>query len=164
VSASQQNNAAIQQANEQNRIAKENRIRKQTAEDYKILQIRKQKLSDIAVVEMEGKQARATAFTQAETIGGASVNRLMQDFFREEGRYKSQVLNNLESEAFSAQLNKEAYALNQEAQSKPVPHSNFLPTFAASSIAFAGDYYDWKTQQTQLEVAKRKSSYYGWNL
>ena len=38
--ASKQNRAAIYQANEQNRIARENAIRKQTSEDYKILQIR----------------------------------------------------------------------------------------------------------------------------
>ena len=88
----------------------------------------------------------------------------MMDFFRQEGEYKSQVLNNLDKEVFIAQQNKEAYALNQQAQSKPIPHSNFLPSFAASSIAFAGNYYDWKADQTELEVAKRKSSYYGWGL
>jgi len=164
MSARKENRAAQQQAIRQNQIAKYNRIRKQTSEDFKILQIRKSKLAKIHEVKLEGKKARAKAFTQAEMVSGVSVDRLMQDFFREEGRYKSTVLDNLDKEVFMAQQNKEAYALNQEAQSKFVPHNNFLPSFAAASIAFTGDYYDWKGQKEQLEVAKRKSSYYGWNL
>ena len=164
VQARQEQRAATRQANEQNRIAKENRIRKQTAEDYRILQIRKRELGKVAEVQKRGRIARAQALARAETISGVSVNRLVEDFFRQEGEYRSQVLNNLDAEVFAAQQNKEAYALNQQAQSKPIPHSNFLPSFAASSIAFAGNYYDWKADQTALEVAKRKSSYYGWGL
>ena len=163
VAARQQNRAAIYQAQEQNRIARENAIRKQTTEDFRTLQIRKNALGKIEQVEIEGRQARARAAAQAEMVGGVSVNRLMQDFFREEGRYKSVVLDNLDKEVFMAQQNKEAYAINQAAQSKPIPHSNWLPTFAASAIAFGGDYYDWKAQQSQLAVAKKKSAYYGWS-
>ena len=164
VAARRENRAAQAQAIEQNRIAKLNRIRKQTSEDYKILQIRKRELTKIAEVKKRGRIARAQAAARAEDVAGVSVDRLMMDFFRQEGEYKSQVLNNLDKEDFIAQQNKEAYALNQQAQSKPIPHSNFLPSFAASSIAFAGNYYDWKADQTELEVAKRKSSYYGWGL
>jgi len=164
MSSRQQNRAAINQANEQNRIAKLNRVRKQTSEDFKILQIRKRELTKIGEVKKRGRIARAQALARAETVGGVSVDRLIHNFFRQEGEYKSQVLNNLDAEVFAAQQNKEAYRLNQEAQSKAIPHDNFLPTFAASATAFAGNYFDWKTDQTALEVAKRKSSYYGWNL
>jgi len=164
VSARRENRAAIYQAQEQNRIAKLNRIRKQTSEDFKVLQIRKRELTKIGEVKKKARIARAQAEARAETVGGVSVDRMMQDFFMQEGEYKSHVLNNLDAEVFAAQQNKEAYRLNQEAQSKPIPHDNFLPTFAASATAFAGNYFDWKTDQTALEVAKRKSSYYGWNL
>ena len=160
--ARQENRAAIRQANEQNRIAKENRIRKQTAEDYRILQIRKRELGKVAEVQKRGRIARAQALARAETISGVSVNRLVEDFFRQEGEYRSQVLNNLDAEVFAAQQNKEAYALNQEAQSKSIPHNNFLPTFAASATAFAGNYFDWKTDQEILNQSKKKASYYGW--
>ncbi len=162
VQARQQNNAAIQQANEQNRIAKENRIRKQTAEDYRILQIRKRDLSKIAEVQKRAKIARAEAAAKTEMISGVSVDRLMMDFFRQEGEYKSQVLNNLDAEVFAAQQNKEAYRLNQEAQQRRIPHNNFMPTFAASATAFAGNYFDWKADQEIINQTKRKASYYGW--
>ena len=162
MSARQENRAAIQQANEQNRIARENRIRKQTAEDYKILQIRKRELTKIAEVKKRGRIARAQAAARAETVSGVSVDRLMQDFFRQEGEYKSQVLNNLQAEVFNAQQNKEAYRLNQEAQQRRIPSNNIMPSFAASAVAFGGNYFDWKTDQEIKNQTKRKASYYGW--
>ena len=162
VQARQEQRAATRQANEQNRIAKENRIRKQTAEDYRILQIRKRELGKVAEVQKRGRIARAQALARAETISGVSVNRLVEDFFRQEGEYKSQVLNNLQAEVFNAQQNKEAYRLNQEAQQRRIPSSNIMPSFAASAVAFGGSYFDWKAEQQEKELAKKKANYYGY--
>ena len=99
---------------------------------------------------------------RAETISGVSVNRLVEDFFRQEGEYKSQVLNNLQAEVFNAQQNKEAYRLNQEAQQRRIPSNNIMPSFAASAVAFGGSYFDWKAEQQEKELAKKKANYYGY--
>ena len=160
MAATRQNNAAQEQAIRQNAIAKNNRIRKQTDEDYKILQIRKRELAKAEEVSRRGRIARSEVSASAETVSGVSVDRLVMDFFRQEGVHKNQILNNLDAEVFAAQRNKEAYRINQEAQTKAIPHSNFLPTFAGAAVSFAGDYYDWKTDTAALTKAKKKSNYY----
>jgi hypothetical protein len=152
--------AAITQANEQNRIAKVNRIRKETDEDYQLLQKRKSLLIKADAVNRRGRIARSQALASAESVRGVSVDRMVMDFFRQEGVHKSQILNNLDAEVFASQRNKEAYRLNQEAQSKPIPDSSFLPSFAGAAVSFAGDYYDWQTDTAALSKAKKKKNYY----
>ena len=160
MAANKQNRAAIAQANEQNRIALLNRQRKETDEDYQLLQKRKSLLIKADAVNRRARIARSQVRAAAESIRGVSVERAVADFFRQEGVHKSQILNNLDAEVFASQRNKEAYKLNQEAQSKPIPHNNFLPTFAGAAVSFAGDYYDWQTDNAGLNKAKKKANYY----
>ena len=159
--ANKANKAARAQAIEQNRIAKVNRQRMETDEDYQLLQKRKSLLIKADAVNRRGRIARAQAVASAEAVSGVSVDRMVQDFFRQEGVHKSQILNNLDAEVFAAQRNKEGYKINQEARSKAIPDNSFLPTFAGAAISFAGDFYDWKTDTAALSKAKKKANYYG---
>jgi len=158
-SMKQQKNAK-QQAQLQNWRAKKNRILKETAENFKIRQKRKEAMSKSYAMHEKGRQARSTAFTASEGMGGGVINKLVNNYFRQEGMYKSKVLSNLQAEAFQSQRAKEAYRLGQEYQSKDIPDVQFLPTFASASLNYASDYYDWKAGETAKKQAKDQSDYY----
>ena len=156
----QQQKRAKQQAQLQNWRAEKNRILKETAENFKIRQKRKESMNKAFAMHEKGRRARSKVFTQAEGMTGGAVNKVINDYFRQEGRYKNKVLNNLQAEAFQSMRAKEAYRLNQDFQSKFIPDVQFVPTFASSALNYAGDYYDWKSDEEIKLQRKRQAKYY----
>ena len=158
--AQRENRSARHASVLQNQRARQNRILKSTAEDFKIRQKQKEAHAKMYAMKIKGRKARATAITSAERITGGSVNALLMDYFRQEGEYTSRVESNLNAEAFQSQRAKEAYRLGQEYQSKDIPHVEIIPTFASSAMNYAGDYYDWKTGQEIKLQQKRQAEFY----
>ena len=158
--AQQANRSARHAAVLQNQRARENRILKATAEDYKIRQKRKESMAKAYAMVRKGREARSTAFTASESMGGGVINKLINNYFRQEGEYKNKVLSNLKAEAFQSQRAKEAYRLGQEYQSKDIPPVEIVPTFAAGAINFSGDYFDWRASEEEKLRAKRQANFY----
>ena len=159
--AQQENRSARHAAVLQNQRARENRILKATAEDYKIRQKRKESMAKAYAMVRKGREARSTAFTASESMGGGVINKLINNYFRQEGEYKNKVLSNLKAEAFQSQRAKEAYRLGQEYNSKAIPPVDTLPSFAASSLNYASDYYAWRESEEQKKALKEQMETYG---
>jgi hypothetical protein len=143
-----------EQAMMQNERAKQNRILKSTAEDYKLRQTRKVSMSKAYAMNIKGREARSTAFTASENMGGGVIDKLINNYFRQEGEYKSKVLANLEAEAFQSLQAKKAYRLGQEYNSKSIPPVDTLPNFASASLNYASDYYTWRESEERKKALK----------
>lgn len=156
----QENKALIDQQNQQNRIAKANAIRLMAQEDLRIRQEKEEALDKQAQVESDRRKAQARAEVEAGEggVSGVSVDRLMMDFLRQEGEYKSSVLNNLQYEIAQSKENKRAISMGQEANSTYVNRSVLLPTFANAGLRFAGDYLSYRTKQLEKDKINEKAS------
>lgn len=153
-SMQEQKNKKAQQIR-QNAIAKQNRINKETAENFRIRQKRHEVMAKGFEGAIEGKEQRATAVASAESVQGASVDKLMNDFLRQEGKYKNMLLNNLEAEVFASNQRKEAFFTQEEAQSTYVTDVNYLMPVATAGLNYANDYYIWKEKQEQKEMYEK---------
>jgi hypothetical protein len=140
------------QQQRQNIIAKQNRINKETAENFRIRQVRKQTIAKGFEGALEGREARATAVASAESVTGSSVDKLMFDFLRQEGKYKNMLLNNLDAEVFASNQRKEAFVTQQEAQQTYVTDNNYLMPVATAGLNYSNDYFIWKEKQEQKEM------------
>ena len=152
---------ARQQAITQNERAKKDRILKETAENYKIRQSRKEAVSKTYAMAIKAKQAQARLLASAEGIGtGGVIGKLIADYQRQKGMFDNKVLSNLQSQAFQSMRAKEAYRLGQEYRSKDIPPVDFLPSFASASFNYATDYYNWKAGEEEKARLKKQSDYY----
>ena len=159
--AQRENRNARNQARIQNERAKKDRILKETAENYKIRQSRKEAVSKTYAMAIKAKQAQARLLASAEGIGtGGVIGKLIADYQRQKGMFDNKVLNNLQSQAFQSMRAKEAYRLGQEYKSKEIPPVDFIPNFAASSFNYATDYYNWKAGEEEKARLKKQSDYY----
>ena len=145
----QQQEAAKEQAQRQNEIAFRSRLNKERSEGLRIRQVRKGEQAKLFQAGLESKQAQATVRTAAEGFGGGVLDRLVNDYLRQEGRYNSSVLANLEAENAQSRANYELFVTNQEAQQAYIPKVQYATTFASAATAFAGDYFDYQAQQEQ---------------
>jgi hypothetical protein len=163
-SAKNEADAEERRANEQNRIAKEDAINKMAQEDLRIRQEKLASLDKQAVVEKDRRKAEATAVVEAGEggVSGVSVTRLFTDFLRQEGEYKSSVLNNLNMEIQQSIQNKKSISTGQSANSTFVQKFNPIPAFASAGLRFAGDYNDYRTKKLEKEQTNKKAGkYYG---
>ncbi len=158
-SISQQKSARVQ-AQHQNAIAKQNRINKETAEQFRIRQKRKETMAKAYEQVREGREARATAQASAESVVGKSVDRLLQDFLRQEGEYKNALLNNLDAEVFASQQRLEAFRTQESAQSTYVQDVNYLMPLANAGLNYSNDYFVWKEAQDMKDLMKQSSQGY----
>ena len=158
--ARQEQRNAKQQAQLQNQRATQNRILKETAENFKIRQKRKEAMSKAYAMRIKSRDARSKAFTASESMGGGVIDKLINNYFRQEGEYKSKVLSNLQAEAFQSMRAKEAYRLGEEYNKKYIPPVETLPNFASASLNFASDYYSWRDSEEQKKIAKDNASFY----
>jgi hypothetical protein len=140
------------QQQRQNVIAKWNRVNKETAEDFRIRQKRKETVHKGFETTREAREKRATAVASAESVQGISVDKLMFDFLRQEGEHKNMLLNNLDAEVFASQQRKEAFVTQQEAQMTYVTDVNYLMPVATAGLNYASDYYIWKEKQEMKEL------------
>ena len=151
-SAIQENKSSRTQQQRVNAVAKQNRINKETAENFRIRQKRNETVAKGFEASLEGKEARATAMASAESVTGSSVDKLMFDFLRQEGKYKNMLLNNLDAEVFASNQRKEAFVTQQEGQQTYVTDMNYIMPVASAGLNYANDYYIWKEKQEMKEL------------
>ena len=83
---------ARNQARIQNERAKKDRILKETAENYKIRQSRKEAVSKTYAMAIKAKQAQARLLASAEGIGtGGVIGKLIADYQRQKGMFDNKV-------------------------------------------------------------------------
>ena len=149
--------AAQQQAYRQNEIAERARIQKENAENLRLRQVAIRKRNKIYDLSIEAKEKRATALTAAETVGGGVLDRVLNNYFRLEGRYRSQIEKNLELEIAQSNQNKKLFAMEQEGRQVIIPEVNTLGIFASAAGTFGNDYLEWKTKQEEKKITQNKS-------
>ena len=133
------------QQKRQNELAKANAIQRYAAEQLKIRQVA-QRFAD---KEYEAsRKARKTRHEFIAEAGGAglaisgSTERLLGDYYRIEGNYKSSLAKNMKINYSQYERNLEAIQFGQEAQSTYLtpPNSNLL--FASAALNVANSYYN----------------------
>lgn len=152
----QQQNAK-KQSNKQNEIALANRLNKERAEGLRIRQVNEREQAKLFQSSLDAKKARATVRTAAEGFGGGVLDRLVTDYFRQEGRYNSAVLSNLEKEQAQSQQNFRNISVGQEAQSAYVPQVNYFTSFASAATNFGQDYLDYRSDELDREQAEKQA-------
>jgi len=153
----QQQQDAKEQAERQNEIAFANRLNKERAEGLRIRQVEEREASKLFQAGIDSKKAQATVNTAAEGFGGGVLNRLVQDYLRQEGRYNSVILSNLEKEQAQSQQNFNNFVTGQEAQSAYVPQVSYFTTFASAATTFGQDYLDYRGDQLAREQAVKQA-------
>lgn len=156
VQARNEQRAVREQALRQREIAEKNYRLKVAQEQLKIRQKEEQALDKIYASRIEGKQLRAQAKVSAENIGGGVLNRVMEDYLRQEGLYSSSVVSNLEKEFAQSQQNIKGYGVELESQTPYIPPNNTLGLLGASAISFATNYVDWKGDQLAKEQLNKQ--------
>jgi len=155
-SITEQQNAK-KQANRQNEIAFANRLNKERAEGLRIRQVEEREASKLFQSGIDSKKAQATVNTAAEGFGGGVLNRLLGDYLRQEGRYNSVILANLEKEQAQSQQNFVNFTTNQEAQSAYVPQVDYFTSFASAATSFGQDYLNYENDKVAREQADKQA-------
>ena len=75
----QQQRQAKQQAQLQNWRAEKNRMLKETEDNFKIRQNRKESMNKAFAMSEKGRRARSKVFTAAETMRGGAVDKVIND-------------------------------------------------------------------------------------
>ena len=151
VQARNEARAVREQALRQREIAEKNYRLKVAQEQLKIRQKSEQAQDKLAESLIEARQLKAKAKVTAETIGGNVLDRVFEDYLRQEGKYKSSVEANLEKEFAQSQQNIKGYGVELESQTPYIPPVNTIGLLGASAISFAGSYVNWKADQLEKE-------------
>ena len=155
VNALQQQQAAKDQANRQNEIALRNRLNQERMEGLRIRQVGEQTAAKKFQSALEARQARATVSTAAENFTGGALNRLLMDYYRQEGRYNSVLLGNLEKERAQSTQNYINFVTGQEANQTFIPQVDPVTTFASAALNFGNDYLNFKTDELDRQREER---------
>jgi len=150
----QQQENANETAKINNRNATLAKLNADRGEKLRIRQVRVRDQSKLYENAIAARKARATVTTAAETMGGGVLDRLIADYYRQEGNYSSRILDNLEAETAQSRQNFEAIALNQQARQTYVPKVDYVTSFASAATTFGQDYLDYQSTQEQLELDK----------
>ena len=148
--------ADTQVAIKRNEMAAQARREKENAENLRLRQIALRKKEKIEEVEIESKEARATARTAAETVGGKALDRVVNNYLRTEGKYKSTIEKNLEREMAQGAINKRLFAIEQEGRQVYIPEVDTAGIFAAGAISFGGDWFEWKARKDQKKLEQQR--------
>ena len=151
-----QQRANRQVAIRRNEIAAQARREKENAENLRLRQIALSKKEKIEELEIESKEAQATARTAAETVGGKALDRVVNNYLRTEGKYKSTIEKNLEREMAQGAINKRLFAIEQEGRQVHIPEVNTAGIFAAGAISFGGDYFEWKARKDAKTLEQKR--------
>lgn len=151
----QEQQAAKEQAERQNDIAFQNRLNQDRMEGLRIRQTGKQTQAKLQQTATDARKARATVTTAAESFGGGVLSRLLSDYYRQEGRYNSVVLSNLEQERAQSSQNYKNFVTGQDANQVYVPSVQPITTFASAAVSFGQDYLNYKTDQLERERQTR---------
>ena len=151
VQARNEARAVREQALKQREIAERNYRLKVAQEQLKIRQKSEQAQDKLAESLIEARQLKAKAKVTAETIGGGVLDRVFEDYLRQQGKYKSSVEANLEKEFAQSQQNIKGYGVELESQTPYIPPVNTIGLLGTSAISFAGSYVNWKADQLEKE-------------
>ena len=151
VQARNEARAVREQALRQREIAEKNYRLKVAQEQLKIRQKSEQAQDKLAESLIEARQLKAKAKVTAETIGGGVLDRVFEDYLRQQGKYKSSVEANLEKEFAQSQQNIKGYGVELESQTPYIPPVNTIGLLGTSAISFAGSYVNWKADQLEKE-------------
>ena len=139
----------------QNEIAKKNAIQRYAAEQLKIRQIEKQSQEKgyEATLKARKKRAEFKVYAGGSNLAlSGSTSRLLNDYYRVEGRYKASLNRNMDINESQYHRNMEAIQFGQESQSTYLtpPNSNLL--FASAALGFANNYYDFQGRKQQEDI------------
>jgi len=151
-----QQRANRQVAIRRNEIALQARREKENAENLRLRQIALRKKEKIEELAEESREAQATARTAAETVGGKALDRVVNNYLRTEGKYRSTIEKNLEMEMAQGAINKRLFAIEQEGRQVYIPEVDTSGIFAAGAIAFGGDWLEWKARKDEKELEKKR--------
>ena len=149
--------AEQQRAQLQGEIAERARIQKENAENLRLRQIAMKKRDKIYDLSIESREKRATARTAAENVGGSALDRIVFNYFRLEGKYRSQIEKNLEMEIAQSNQNKKLFAIEQEGRTPIIPEVNTVGIFASHAGVFGSDYLEWKTKKEEKELIQNQT-------
>ena len=77
------------------------------------------------------------------------------DYYRQEGRYNSVLLGNLEKERAQSTQNYINFVTGQEANQTYVPQVDPVTTFASAALNFGNDYLNFKTDELERQREER---------
>jgi len=132
------------QQKRQNELAKSNAIQRYAAEQLKIRQVAQRYADKEYEASRKARKTRATFITEAGGAGLAlsgSTNRLLGDYYRIEGNYKSSLARNMDINISQYERNLEAIQFGQEAQSTYLTPPNSHLLFASAALNVANSYY-----------------------
>jgi hypothetical protein len=165
--ANKQQKIARAQALKQREIADKNYRLKVAQERLKIRQKAKLEKQKAGAVDIQSRQARAEARVGAETFTGGVLDRVLGDYYRQQGNYKASVLANLDNEIAQSDMNIKGYGVELEANTPYIPKVNTLGLVGASALSWGNDYYTWKGEKEKMDLLKKRKiggydySYYG---
>jgi len=141
--AQQQAEYARQQR--QNELAKKNAIIRYASAQLKIRQKLKQAATKDYFATLKGRKVRAKYIAGVGDAGGlalhGSVNALLANYYRTEGKYRNAIRNNMAINISQFERNLEAIQFGQEAQSTYVTPPNTKLLFATQALNVANTYY-----------------------
>ncbi len=139
-----------------NQIAAQAKREKVNAENLRLRQIARKKKEKIEEAQIESREARATARTAAESVGGNVLDRVVNNYLRLEGKVTSSIEKNLEAEIAQSNINKRLFNIEQEGRSVFIPEVDTAGIFTAGAIEFGGDWFEWQARKDEKEAEKKR--------
>ncbi len=138
----------------QNELAKKNAVMRYASAQLKIRQELKQASTKDYFATLKGRRARAKYIAGVGDAGGlalhGSVNSLLANYYRTEGKYRNAIRNNMAINISQFERNLEAIQFGQEAQSTYVTPPNTKLLFATQALNVANTYYSLQWQKEKL--------------
>ena len=143
------------QQKRQNDLAKSNAIQRYAAEQLKIRQVAERFADKEYEASRKARKTRATYITEAGGAGLAisgSTERLLGDYYRIEGNYKSSLAKNMKINYSQYERNLEAIQFGQEAQSTYLTPPNSHLLFASAALNVANAYYNFQRTKEAEDI------------
>ena len=138
----------------QNELAKKNAIIRYASAQLKIRQTLKKAATKDYFASLKGRKVRAKYIAGVGDAGGlalhGSVNALLANYYRTEGKYRNAIRNNMAINISQFERNLEAIQFGQEAQSTYVTPPNTKLLFATQALNVANTYYSLQWQKEKL--------------
>jgi len=149
-----QQEAQYAQQKRQNELAKKNAIIRYASAQLKIRQTLKKSATKDYFASLKGRKVRAKYIAGVGDAGGlalhGSVNSLLANYYRTEGKYRNAIRNNMAINISQFERNLEAIQFGQEAQSTYVTPPNTKLLFATQALNVANTYYSLQWQKEKL--------------
>jgi len=140
-----QQQAAYDRDKRQNELARKNAIIRYASAQLKIRQTLKKSATKDYFASLKGRKVRAKYIAGVGDAGGlalhGSVNALLANYYRTEGKYRNAIRNNMAINISQFERNLEAIQFGQEAQSTYVTPPNPHLLFATQALNVANAYY-----------------------